>query len=82
MVEVSSFAASLLLSDRIHAQLLLYTDPGTGSLVWQLVLASVVGGGFYARLLLRQVRERFTSSKKVEAAARVSLGDQSSEAIK
>jgi len=48
--------------------LLLYTDPGTGSLVWQLLLASIIGGAFYARQITRRIKERLAGSKKVEPA--------------
>ena len=34
-----------LLPRNAHA----YIDPGTGSLAWQLILSTVVGGTFYAR---------------------------------
>ena len=33
----------------------LYTDPGSGALIWQLLLASIFGGMFYARTLIRKV---------------------------
>lgn len=33
-----------------------YIDPGTGSLVWQLVLSTVLGGVFYARRTIGIVR--------------------------
>ena len=53
---------------RPSAILFLYADPGTGSLVWQLLLASIIGGAFYARQLTRRIRERLAGSKKTEAA--------------
>lgn len=30
-----------------------YIDPGTGSLAWQLILSTVLGGTFYARRTIR-----------------------------
>ena len=29
-----------------------YTDPGTGALVWQMVVAGILGFGFYCRNLI------------------------------
>ncbi len=35
-----------------------YVDPGTGALLWQLLLATVVGFFFYARRLIRSVGKK------------------------
>ena len=32
-----------------------YIDPGTGSLAWQLILSTVIGGTFYARRTIGHV---------------------------
>jgi hypothetical protein len=40
----------------------LYTDPGTGALMWQLLCASIVGGLFYARTLIGRIK-KLTSRK-------------------
>lgn len=37
---------------------LLYTDPGAGTLVWQLLLAAFFGGMFYVRKLKDLVQRR------------------------
>jgi hypothetical protein len=37
---------------------LLYTDPGSGTLVWQLVLAAFFGGMFYLRKLKDLIQRR------------------------
>lgn len=37
--------------------LLLYADPGSGALIWQLIVAALIGGAFY----LRRFKERFFS---------------------
>jgi hypothetical protein len=37
---------------------LLYTDPGSGTLVWQLVLAAFFGGMFYLRKLKERIQRR------------------------
>lgn len=33
-----------------------YTDPGSGALLWQMLMASIVGGAFYFRRLLSWFR--------------------------
>jgi hypothetical protein len=38
----------------IHSLAFLYTDPGSGALVWQLLVASFVGGLFYIRSFIRK----------------------------
>lgn len=40
---------STVLLTRASIAFLLYTDPGSGVLVWQLVLAAFFGGMFYVR---------------------------------
>ncbi|MGH9581280.1 MAG: hypothetical protein ACRD2R_09805 [Terriglobales bacterium] len=40
--------AFLLLPARAHA----YTDPGSGMLIWQALMAALVGAGFYFRKFL------------------------------
>jgi hypothetical protein len=37
---------------------LLYTDPGAGTLIWQLLLAAFFGGMFYLRKLKDLVQRR------------------------
>ncbi|HEY6403247.1 MAG TPA: hypothetical protein VI479_17635 [Blastocatellia bacterium] len=39
----------------IHALALLYTDPGSGALVWQLLVASFFGILFYLRAFIRRI---------------------------
>ena len=75
MVDNALFASSILSNNKVHLVLLLYTDPGAGALMWQLVLASLVGGAFYARHLIQQVKTRFAGSKKNGSAYQVSLSD-------
>jgi len=36
---------------------LLYTDPGSGMLLWQLITAAALGLLFYARTIIRKIRE-------------------------
>ena len=40
---------STILLSHAYIAFLLYTDPGSGILVWQLVLAAFFGGMFYVR---------------------------------
>ena len=35
---------------------LLYADPGSGMLIWQLATAAALGLAFYARTFLRKIR--------------------------
>jgi len=37
---------------------LLYADPGSGMLLWQLITATALGLLFYARTIIRKIRER------------------------
>jgi hypothetical protein len=63
------FEMTLLL--QLHAaHALLYGDPGSGSLIWQLLLAAVFGLIFYVRYYTRRVREAIrTRGDKQDAAA-------------
>jgi len=49
----------LVLARDAHA----YTDPGTGALIWQMLLAASVGFMFYARRLFAWVRGRRSGDK-------------------
>ncbi len=44
---------------------LLYADPGSGALIWQLIVAAVLGGAFY----LRRFKERLFSFRKKDTGA-------------
>lgn len=68
MVENLILASAALSSSRTPALFLFYTDPGAGALLWQLLLASFVGGAFYARLLIRRVKARMSGLKKADSA--------------
>ena len=41
----------------IRALAFLYADPGSGALLWQLLIAAFVGALFYARLFIRRAAE-------------------------
>ncbi len=48
-------AATLLSAQAAHA----YGDPGSGALLWQLIIAGMFGFMFYIRQTVRKVREWF-----------------------
>ena len=76
MVENASFASSLLSSNRVHLLFFLYTDPGAGALLWQLILASIIGGAFYARVVMRQIKARISGLRGTRSAYHGSLTDR------
>jgi hypothetical protein len=39
-----------------------YTDPGSGALIWQMLMAAFVGGAFYFRRFTAWVRRRLESN--------------------
>jgi len=49
---------SLLLSHSLVLYSFFYTDPGYGTLIWQLLLAGVFGGMFYFRRLKEFISRR------------------------
>lgn len=40
-----------------------YVDPGSGALIWQLILAAFFGGSFYARSIIRHIKEWLAERK-------------------
>jgi hypothetical protein len=83
MVDNTIFASSILSSNRVRLLFFLYTDPGAGALLWQLLLASLIGGAFYGRLMMRQIKSRIAGLKRTGSAYRGSLTDgHRSESIK
>jgi hypothetical protein len=49
-----TLCAILLFSAQAHA----YGDPGSGALLWQLLLAAFFGGMFYFRRIISWVRDK------------------------
>jgi hypothetical protein len=49
-------ALLVLVSFSPNFPLLLYADPGSGMLIWQLATAAGLGVLFYARTILRRIR--------------------------
>ena len=43
---------------------LLYTDPGTGAMVWQLLVAAGLGAAFYFRHYLSKIRTLLLDRRK------------------
>ena len=43
---------------------ILYADPGSGMLMWQLIAAAGLGLLFYARTIFRRIRNLFANSSK------------------
>ena len=51
---------------------LLYADPGSGALAWQLLLSLLFGAMFYARTVTRKVRT-FLADRKGDLVAQVTV---------
>ena len=47
---------SYLISPSRHLTVLAYADPGSGTLIWQLATASLLGLLFYARTFWQKIR--------------------------
>jgi hypothetical protein len=50
----------------IHSLAFLYADPGSGALVWQLLVASFVGGLFYIRSFIRKIAAKMSDRRSRE----------------
>jgi hypothetical protein len=59
MTRVLTFLYVFNWSD-IHSLAFLYTDPGSGALVWQLLVASFFGGLFYIRSFIRRITAKMS----------------------
>jgi hypothetical protein len=44
--------------------ILLYTDPGTGAMIWQLLVAAGLGAAFYFRHYFGRVRALLSTRKQ------------------
>jgi hypothetical protein len=60
--------SSSLLGTFFNSLALLYTDPGTGTLILQLLAAGFIGAAFYARQFARRARSLFSKKQADEAA--------------
>jgi hypothetical protein len=50
----------------IHIPAFIYTDPGSGALIWQLLVASFFGILFYLRSFIRRITEKLSSRRSKE----------------
>lgn len=58
------------LNATIHGAVRLYLDPGSGSMLIQLILGAVLGVGVVVRVFWKNIKDFFTGGKgKVEEAA-------------
>jgi hypothetical protein len=55
----------------------LYTDPGSGALVWQLLVASFIGGLFYIRSFIRRIAAMMSGRRSGERRDQRAAADQS-----
>lgn len=60
----------------IHSLAFLYTDPGSGALIWQLLVASFVGGLFYIRSFIRRITAKMSGRRSREQSDRQGPVDQ------
>jgi hypothetical protein len=60
----------------IHSLAFLYTDPGSGALIWQLLVASFVGGLFYIRSFIRKITAMMSSRRSREQGDQQGAIDQ------
>jgi len=74
MMHFISYVKTLVLIDTFHAifhhKLCAYLDPGTGSIILQVLIAGLCGGLFAIKLFWRQIKSffknLFSKSNKVE----------------
>jgi hypothetical protein len=60
----------------IHSLAFLYTDPGSGALVWQLLVASFLGGLYYIRSFIRRIAAMISGGRSGEQDAQQAAGNQ------
>lgn len=64
LMKLNIFKISILILIAFSTHLHAYTDPGSGSLIWQLILAALVGGLFYFKIAFRWLSGKFKLTKK------------------
>ena len=47
----------------LETYFMLYTDPGTGAMLWQLLAAAFIGGAFYFRHYIAKVKVLLSTVK-------------------
>ena len=50
-------------TEMLGTHILLYTDPGTGALIWQLFAAAIFGAAFYFRQYLSKIKVTYSAWK-------------------
>lgn len=60
----------------VHSFAFFYTDPGSGALVWQLLVASFFGIMFYIRSFIRKITATISSRKSMEESKRQEAADR------
>jgi hypothetical protein len=56
---VSTFSIAVVVAMPAYG----YTDPGSGALIWQVVMAAFVGASFYLRRIISRVSRRRKSDQ-------------------
>jgi hypothetical protein len=62
----------------IHTLAFLYTDPGSGALLWQLLLASFFGALFYARSFIRRIQSMISGRRGERRSDQQAIVDRTS----
>ncbi|HYG82405.1 MAG TPA: hypothetical protein VD861_18555 [Pyrinomonadaceae bacterium] len=78
-------SSPLVGTDLLGTLILLYTDPGTGTLILQLLAAGLIGAAFYARQFARRAKSLFSKKDAGEdapAAEAGEVGESSSDLAK
>jgi len=60
----------------IHTLVFLYTDPGSGALIWQLLVASFVGILFYVRTFIRRITAMMSGRRSNEESIQQAAVDR------
>ncbi len=55
---------SLIIIHATESEAHAYTDPGSGAMIWQMLVAGLIGAGFYFRKLLFWFKEKKNGKKK------------------
>ncbi len=70
-VEISLPGLTLLHPGNFYSLGLLYADPGSGALAWQLLLSLLFGAMFYLRTVSRRVRTFINDRKRRQLGGQV-----------
>ena len=70
-VAISLPGLTLLHPGNLYSFGLLYADPGSGALAWQLLLSLLVGAMFYVRTVTRKVKAFIADRKRRQLVGKV-----------